>query len=63
MELLEQLIDDLENASARLATLESVFFKMNPLSPTEYRNELEYQRDNMRHHFDGLRSQLSSLSQ
>jgi hypothetical protein len=62
MELLKQLIDDLENANARLAALESVFFKMNQLSPTEYRNELDYQRDKMRHHFDGLRSQLSSLA-
>ena len=29
MELLKQLIDDLENANARLAALESVVFKMN----------------------------------
>ena len=62
MEFVKQLIDDLENANARLATLEAFFFKMNQLSPTEYRNELDYQRNKMRQHFDGLRSQLSSLS-
>jgi hypothetical protein len=62
MEFVKQLIDDLENASARLAALETFFLKMNQLSPKEYRNEVDYQRNKMSQHFDGLRSQLSSLS-
>jgi hypothetical protein len=61
MELLKQLIDDLENANARLAALESVVFKMNSVSQNEYRNELEYQRNKMRVHFERLRSELASL--
>jgi hypothetical protein len=44
MEFLKHLIDDLENTNARLAALEHFFPKTNPLSPTEYRHELELQR-------------------